>query len=467
MLPFTCTIKFFQNPLPLTPTTIPNFYDAGTTGSQAPSGVIMTRKVGSVTHTLTYDAENHLIEVKKNSATIATFVYNGDGDRVKSMIGSTTTAFVSNYLEWTGSATTMKSYYYAGSTRVAMRAGSSTLNFILGDHLGSASVTTSSTGTSPKYQLYKPFGEVRYTSSALPTKYTFTGQYSNVSDFGLMYYGARWYDVSLGRFAQADTIIPQPGNPQSWDRYAYTLNSPLMYTDPSGHQACGNSYSDPECPIKNQPKITNSHTYKNMTPDQFLDQSGWEPQMPNHPSGCGPFSIAFASNLAYGTQYSGADVESTLEGMGLKIPGVGIPGASYKSALDKYMRGANVSYKTGATIGDLTGELDKDNLVIVLVSWQTNWEVSKDLVKQMFQNGNGPSVGHYKLAVGYENNTIIFLDPGRSTGETGIEYLSYSSLNAQWYEKSNFAISPGTMYVLSVSTTNYHSGVGSVPYGAR
>ncbi len=135
----------------------------------------------------------------------------------------------------TTTTTCTQNHTHAGSQPVAMRTGSITLNFILGDHLGSSSVTTSSTGTSPKYQLYKPFGEVRYTSSALPTKYTFTGQYSNVSDFGLMYYGARWYDVSLGRFAQADTIIPQPGNPQSWDRYSYVNNSPLMYTDPSGH----------------------------------------------------------------------------------------------------------------------------------------------------------------------------------------------------------------------------------------
>ncbi len=131
----------------------------------------------------------------------------------------------------------------AGSQRVSVRTGNSTLNFILGDHLGSTSVTTSSTGTSPKYQLYKPWGEVRYTSSALPTKYTFTGQYSNVADFGLMYYGARWYDVSLGRFAQADTIIPGAGNPQSWDRFAYVNNNPLRYTDPSGHMC-----SDPEAP---------------------------------------------------------------------------------------------------------------------------------------------------------------------------------------------------------------------------
>lgn len=65
------------------------------------------------------------------------------------------------------------------------------------------------------------------------TKYQFTGQFSNVSDFGLMYYGSRWYDSSLGRFAQADSIV-QVGV-QGWDRYAYVSNNPVRYTDPSGH----------------------------------------------------------------------------------------------------------------------------------------------------------------------------------------------------------------------------------------
>jgi hypothetical protein len=34
---------------------------------------------------------------------------------------------------------------------------------------------------------------------------------------------------------QADSIIPEPGNPLAWDRYAYANNNPLYYTDPSGH----------------------------------------------------------------------------------------------------------------------------------------------------------------------------------------------------------------------------------------
>lgn len=50
-----------------------------------------------------------------------------------------------------------------------------------------------------------------------------------------MYYGARWYDSSLGRFAQADSIVPLQQGVQAWDRYAYTNNNPIRYTDPSGH----------------------------------------------------------------------------------------------------------------------------------------------------------------------------------------------------------------------------------------
>ena len=53
-----------------------------------------------------------------------------------------------------------------------------------------------------------------------------------------MFYNARWYDPALGRFAQADSIVP-PGV-QGLDRYAYVNNNPMRYTDPSGHSTdCG------------------------------------------------------------------------------------------------------------------------------------------------------------------------------------------------------------------------------------
>jgi len=84
-------------------------------------------------------------------------------------------------------------------------------------------------------QLYYPYGQVRWASGALPTDYTFTGQ-RNEASFGLMDYNARYYDSLLGRFISADTMVPDPANPQSLNRYSYTINNPLKYTDPTGHE---------------------------------------------------------------------------------------------------------------------------------------------------------------------------------------------------------------------------------------
>ena len=46
---------------------------------------------------------------------------------------------------------------------------------------------------------------------------------------------AREYLPSLGRFLSADSIVPGAGNPQALNRYAYVFNSPLRYSDPTGH----------------------------------------------------------------------------------------------------------------------------------------------------------------------------------------------------------------------------------------
>jgi len=104
--------------------------------------------------------------------------------------------------------------------------------------LGSTSLVTNNEGTVISETKYKAWGEVRYESASSPPEYTYTGQYSYTDDFGLMFYNARWYDSSLSRFAQADTIVPKEQGIQAWDRYAYGNNSPLRYTDPTGHVGC-------------------------------------------------------------------------------------------------------------------------------------------------------------------------------------------------------------------------------------
>jgi RHS repeat-associated protein len=81
----------------------------------------------------------------------------------------------------------------------------------------------------------------------MPTSYKFTGQRLDDST-GLYYYGARYYDAVIGRFVQADTIVPNPGNPQSLNRYSYVNNNPLKYTDPTGHMVAEDSTAGPTPP---------------------------------------------------------------------------------------------------------------------------------------------------------------------------------------------------------------------------
>jgi RHS repeat-associated protein len=65
-----------------------------------------------------------------------------------------------------------------------------------------------------------PYGEERWRSGTLPTDYRFTGQRS-LPSMKLYHMGARFYDSALGRWISADTIVPDPANPQGFNRYLY------------------------------------------------------------------------------------------------------------------------------------------------------------------------------------------------------------------------------------------------------
>ncbi len=180
---------------------------------------------------LSYDAENRVRQMQKNGAATAAFGYDGDGKLVTATTSGTTTFYVGNYYEKTGS--TVRKYYYHGGRRVAMRENG-VLSWLLTDQLGSTVMTlTASAGITGELR-YKTYGETRYTYGTTSTKYRFTGQREE-STIGLYFYNARWYDAALGRFIQADSIVPEPGNPQELNRYTYVLNNPCRHVDPSGN----------------------------------------------------------------------------------------------------------------------------------------------------------------------------------------------------------------------------------------
>ena len=72
---------------------------AGNTYTYDANGNQITRVIGADTFNLKYDAENRLVEVKKNNAVIAAFTFDADGKRVKSVMGADTILFVGAHYE--------------------------------------------------------------------------------------------------------------------------------------------------------------------------------------------------------------------------------------------------------------------------------------------------------------------------------------------------------------------------------
>jgi RHS repeat-associated protein len=107
------------------------------------------------------------------------------------------------------------------------------MEWYLSDHLGSTTLLVNESGLEVERTEYFPYGQVQ--SGGLE-KYGFTGQENDI-DTGLMYYGATYYSPEYRIFIQPDTLLPDVYNPQALNRYAYVLNNPVKYTDPSGHIA--------------------------------------------------------------------------------------------------------------------------------------------------------------------------------------------------------------------------------------
>jgi RHS repeat-associated protein len=204
----------------------PYYYDAA--GNMTNDGV----------HAYAYDAENHLIQV--DSGSTATYVYDADGRRVE----KTTSIGHTDYLydtagnvsgEWQAiSGYTGPSVHYAymnGQFVAEYTAG--TTYFIHKDHLGSTRLMTKVDGTVYDSMDYLPFGE--QTAGDTGTTHKFTGKERD-TESGLDNFGLRYLTSSMGRFMSPDSIANdwELANPQTWNRYAYARNNPLIYVDPDG-----------------------------------------------------------------------------------------------------------------------------------------------------------------------------------------------------------------------------------------
>ena len=127
-------------------------------------------------------------------------------------------------------------------------AGGEKIQWLVSDHLGTPRMVIDQTGSlaNIKRHDYLPFGEELFApaggrkpewgyTSGDGVRQQFTSKERD-DETGLDYFRARYYGSQFGRFTSADPLIAsgRVSLPQSWNRYAYTLNNPLRLIDPDG-----------------------------------------------------------------------------------------------------------------------------------------------------------------------------------------------------------------------------------------
>ncbi|MFH0874190.1 MAG: RHS repeat-associated core domain-containing protein [Candidatus Komeilibacteria bacterium] len=166
------------------------------------------------------------------------------------------TYYIDKYYEtqFNGSS---KNHYFLGNIKLATDNLSGSpigIFYVLGDHLGSSSLITDSSGTITEVSDYYPYGSEAFTNvtTDIGNNYKFTGKELD-NETNLQYFGARYYDNSIGRFASIDPFMLQIASdqrvqektgsklkqllsdPQALNSYAYSRNNPVIIVDPDGH----------------------------------------------------------------------------------------------------------------------------------------------------------------------------------------------------------------------------------------
>ena len=191
----------------------------------------------------TFDGDNKQVEIRNSaSALIGKYFYDGNGKRVKKLTATETVIFVYDAL-----GKLVAEYSTANPVQAP------TVNYTATDPLGSPRVITNKLGEIVSRRDFMPFGEqlapdTTYRKSALKYNYAdnvrqkFTG-YQRDEESGLDFAEARYYNNNHGRFTAVDPLLAsgKSANPQTFNRYAYTMNRPLIYEDSTGLQVGQNN----------------------------------------------------------------------------------------------------------------------------------------------------------------------------------------------------------------------------------
>jgi RHS repeat-associated protein len=194
-------------------------------------GNLKTRSDSGIT--FTYDALNRLTQATQSGQPTQTYVYDDEGRRIQKTVGGTATNYlysgvnlVAEYAATWGSP--VAQYTYGPMIdNIITRITASTTQYFHQDGLNSVMAATNTVGGTDATQRFDAWG-IKVASTGTAPHYGYTGR--EPDETGLIYYRARYYDPTQGRFTQRDPI----GLAGGVNRYAYANGNPLLYTDPLG-----------------------------------------------------------------------------------------------------------------------------------------------------------------------------------------------------------------------------------------
>lgn len=170
-----------------------------------------------------------------------TYKYDGLGNRLEKTTGSSATRYINDVsgdltkvLAETNTANAIQNYYTYGVGLISQgQAAITNRVYPLADGVGNTRLVTDSTGAVVASYHYDPFGNLRSGTGTSTTNYKFSGEQLD-PETSLYFLRARYYDPTTGRFISRDPLKGTLTNPQSQNTYAYGLNNPNSYSDPTG-----------------------------------------------------------------------------------------------------------------------------------------------------------------------------------------------------------------------------------------
>src|SRR3990172_4805785 len=206
-----------------------------------PSGDLRTKAAGGQTTTYSYDALGSLMGAWLPDGRVIEYVVDGLNRRVgKKVNGALVEGFLYDgqfrpvaWLDATGAVKATFVYGLHVNVPEYMTTSAGTYRFIH-DHLGSPRLVVDTTSGAVVQRMdYDSFGQVLADTNPGFQPFGFAGGLWD-RDTGLVRFGARDYDPSVGRWTNKDARLFDAGDT---NLYAYVANDPVNFIDPEGEEA--------------------------------------------------------------------------------------------------------------------------------------------------------------------------------------------------------------------------------------